>query len=511
MWSEQQQAIFAWFAGGQGNLIVRARAGTGKTTTIIEALKHAPEQRILLAAFNKRIQVELQERISNPAVEALTLHGVGFAAVRRYWERLRVDSRGERALALAESVCGQQAPDPIKRLVAKLVTRAREMAPLADTGDELEALAIECDLTPDDQWAADGWDLERICDLAVEAMEQAADEKPTRTGIDFADMLFLPIRNRWLRPTYDLVIVDEAQDMTAVQLALARGVVKPGGRIAVVGDDRQAIYRFRGADSGALDRLKAELQADELGLTTTYRCGRAIVARAQRLVPDYRAAPDAPCGMVRELERAGLLDAVRPGDFVLSRTNAPLVAVALGLIRRGVRTKIEGKDIGAGLTALVRQLATGKARDSMPAFLERLERWKDREQRRAEAAKLDGKIDEIADRYETMLALCDGVSGIRELEARLADVFADTGGKGSQVVCSSVHRAKGLEAERVFVLADTLRPSVQCEHCRHRHTFGPCKCGCATYHPDALAQREEENIEYVAVTRARAELVMVRG
>src|SRR5690606_5876326 len=158
-------AIFAWFAGGQGNLIVRARAGTGKTTTIIEALKHAPEQRILLAAFNKRIQVELQERISNPAVEALTLHGVGFAAVRRYWERLRVDSRGERALALAESVCGQQAPDPIKRLVAKLVTRAREMAPLADTGDELEALAIECDLTPDDQWAADGWDLERICDL----------------------------------------------------------------------------------------------------------------------------------------------------------------------------------------------------------------------------------------------------------------------------------------------------------------------------------------------------------
>lgn len=509
MWSEQQQAVFEWFQMGVGNLTVRARAGTGKTTTIIEALSYAPESRILLAAFNKRIQVELSERIKNPAAQAQTLHGVGFSAVRRYWERIAVDSRGDRATWLTEAVCEQGAPDPIKRLVSKLHTKGRELLPFANV-DELETLAREFDLEPDDQWVDEGFDLAFVAERAIAAMDLAANTKPA-TGIDFADMLFLPVRNGWLRPTYELVVVDEAQDMSAVQLTLARGVLRAGGRMVIVGDDRQAIYRFRGADANALDRLKSELSADELKLTTTYRCGRAIVARAKTLVPDYEAAPNADAGAVTDTVIEQLPILVRVGDFVLSRKNAPLVKVALSLIRRGVRTKIEGRDIGAGLKALVNRLATGAARDSMPKFLEKLARWREKEIDRAEAAKLESKIEEISDRFETLMALADGVAGIGELRQRLDDLFADTGGRGSQVVCSSVHRAKGLESDRVFVLADTLRPPVACGECNHRHTFGPCKCGCGKYVPDALALREEENIEYVAVTRARRELFMVRG
>ena len=58
-WSEQQESIFGWFREGEGNLVVRARAGTGKTTTIIEAITYAPEEKILLAAFNRKIADEL--------------------------------------------------------------------------------------------------------------------------------------------------------------------------------------------------------------------------------------------------------------------------------------------------------------------------------------------------------------------------------------------------------------------------------------------------------------------
>jgi DNA helicase IV len=101
-----------------------------------------------------------------------------------------------------------------------------------------------------------------------------------------------------------LVIIDEAQDMNASQLLLAMKSCKKGGRIAVVGDDRQAIYGFRGADSNSLDRLKGELVAHELGLTTTYRCPKVVVAGAARLVPDYTAAPAAPEGeMLRPRSR----------------------------------------------------------------------------------------------------------------------------------------------------------------------------------------------------------------
>lgn len=83
VWSNQQNAIFRWFeSGGNGNLVVKARAGTGKTTTIIEAVKRAPEKTILLAAFNKRIAEELTARIGDcPHIEAKTLHAIGFMLV----------------------------------------------------------------------------------------------------------------------------------------------------------------------------------------------------------------------------------------------------------------------------------------------------------------------------------------------------------------------------------------------------------------------------------------------
>lgn len=530
-WSAQQEAIFGWFANsGDGftprtgfakpieqtiaennrkkNAVVRARAGTGKTTTIIEGITRAPEKAILLAAFNKRIQVELSEKITNPNAEALTLHSVGYRAVRRYWEKIGIDNRGQRAIELAEKVCGEQAPDAIKRLVSKLGTKLREGAPFVQPGDDITGVALQFDCVPDEAWEADGYTLDYVCEKAIDTLAVAAATKPVKTGIDFADMLFLPIYNKWLQPMYDLVVVDEAQDMTLVQLLLAQGVCK--GRFCVVGDDRQAIYGFRGADSGSLDRLKAELDAEEFGLNVTYRCGQAIVADAQRLVPDYQAHESNGPGHVARTELDPFYKAVKPGDFVLSRMNAPLVTVALTLIRRGTRAKIEGRDIGAGLKAIVKKLAVGPARSSTPAFLERLANWLERETLRAEKLGNENKVAALVDQYETLVALADGVTGIPELEARLETLFADVAAQGapSQVVCSSVHRAKGLETEAVWMLAETFNPPVACVACRKR----PKTCRCLTgYQPDPMAQREEQNIEYVAITRAKDQLFRVTG
>jgi superfamily I DNA/RNA helicase len=473
----------------------------------VEAINRAKEQSILLAAFNKRAATELAVRLANPCAEALTLHSIGFRAVRRYWEKIGVDSGGKRALALAEAVCGEQAPDAIKRLVSKLCTKAREITPFVTTPEALIPLALQFDCVPDDAWAKDGYDLDYVCAKTLDAVVLAAKVKPTATGIDFADMIFLPLRNQWLRPTYGLVVVDEAQDMTEAQLALARGVC--GGRFCIVGDDRQAIYAFRGADSGSLDRLKAELSAQELGLTITYRCGQSIVARAQRLVPDYEAAASNPEGIITTEKIATLFENVAPGDFVLSRKNAPLVSVALGLIRRGKRAKIEGRDIGAGLKAIVNKLAKGPASSSVPKFLERLDAWREKEITRAEKLKSDAKVEQVADQFETLVALTDGVAGIPELLLRLENLFADDAQAGpSQVVCSSVHRAKGLETDTVWILSETLYPPVACEKCRKR----PKGCTCPDgYVPDPLASREEQNIEYVAVTRAKTTLCLVEG
>src|SRR5215831_18300682 len=152
-WSPEQELIFNWFETPTGrHLVVRARAGCGKTTTIVEGANRAPERSILLAAFNKRIVQELSARVTNPNVTVQTLHSIGYAAVRRFWEGVRADFNSARADALAERVCGAKAPDAIKRLVSKLHTKGREITPHATTPGPLAQLARQFELEPDEQW-----------------------------------------------------------------------------------------------------------------------------------------------------------------------------------------------------------------------------------------------------------------------------------------------------------------------------------------------------------------------
>jgi DNA helicase-2/ATP-dependent DNA helicase PcrA len=501
-WSPQQQAIFDWFEMNapfsDQHLIVRARAGTGKTTTILEAINRAPERSILLAAFNKRIADELQTRMTNPYAIAKTLHGVGLQCVTRYWERVRIlerSGKGQlgRADTLTQAVCGDQFPDPLKRLVSKLHTKAREIHPLAQGPKELIPIAVRYDIEPDDQWEKAGYDVERLARYAFEAMILAAEKKPL--AIDFADMIYLPIRNKWLVPMYDLGVVDEAQDMSYAQLLLFLGVCS--GRMAVIGDDRQAIYAFRGADSGSIDRLKRELQAHELGLTTTYRCAQRIVALASTLVRDFQAAPTNPAGSIEHLSTyEKMIEAVEPGDFILSRKNAPLAAVAMALIRANKRCVVTGRDIGAGLIALLDALAKGPAAQSIPQLIAKIGVWRVKQVERALRNDDEDQAERVNDKADTLITLADGTVSVPELRRRLDSLFSDTHVPESVITCSSVHKAKGLEADRVFVLIDTMLPRLFPGREREREA-------------DPAAEREEENIRYVAYTRAKSTLVLV--
>jgi len=153
----------------------------------------------------------------------------------------------------------------------------------------------------------------------------------------------------------------------------------------------------------------------------------------------------------------------------------------MSLLRAGKRTRVAGRDIGAGLKTLVRKF---KAR-SVPEFLTRVAAWEEREVVRLTAAKRDpAKIDAVHDQAEMLTSLSDGAKNVDEITARIEALFTDDGlGDQGLVTCSSVHRAKGLEANRVFVLRDTLRTN----------------------------SVEEDNISYVAITRAKLSLVYVVG
>jgi superfamily I DNA/RNA helicase len=477
-WSEQQLAVFDWFNTGSGNLAVRARAGTGKTTAIIEGIARAPERTILLAAFNAKIAEELKQRLTNPRAQAKTLHSLGSGIVRGQWEIRDVDrKRGGRLAAKALESAGIESLRDVVRYVDTLVGRAKQT--LVDGFEQMMDTAVDLDLFPEKNWTCDA---QQLAQVALEAMKLSHIHDGT---IDFNDMIYLPIACQWAKPKFDLVVIDEAQDMNASQLRLAQLVSK--GRICVVGDDRQAIYAFRGADSGSLDRLKRELSAKELGLTITYRCPRSVVELAAELVPDFRAAPNAPEGNVEggidvpAYPTSTIKHEAVEGDFVVSRTNAPLARLCLGMLREGKRAKIEGRNVGEQIIDTVRRMRAC----SIPELLEHINEWEEEqvEYLRAEIkdeARREAKIFDLRDYLETMRTLATSTSSMEELDELVTRLFADEIGSDS-IVCSTVHRVKGREAQRVFLLANT-------------------------FYPGGRKNLEEENIHYVAMTRSKETL-----
>jgi hypothetical protein len=131
---------------------------------------------------------------------------------------------------------------------------------------------------------------------------------------------------------------------------------------------------------------------------------------------------------------------------------------------------------------MITDLAKGKASKSIPELLGRLESWQAREIRRIEksGAKYPEQLIElIMSKADCLRELCDGAAGVGELRGRIDDLF-ERNSRGECVVFSSVHKAKGREWEEVFVLADTLRSG-----------------------------GEEDNIAYVAYTRAKSRLTLV--
>lgn len=487
-WSSQQNTIFEWFANPTAdarNLIVRARAGTGKTTTIIEGISRAPEDKILLAAFNKSIAKELSARVSNNA-DVKTLHALGFALIRKNWN-VRVDT--DRAIDLAKRALSKfgGVPWAITSLVRKLHTQGRELAPgvlaleYSDAINRLVRIAEQFDLQPSDEHA--DWDTRKCAAVALDAMRLAAQKTAI---IDFADMIFLPLVHGWVDPKYQLVVVDEAQDMTATQLELAQKSVDPKGRICVVGDNFQAIYAFRGADSGSLDRLKSDLAAKELGLTITYRCPKNVVELAKKIVADFTAHDHAPLGEISTVSADKMVDQAAVGDFVLSRTNAPLVRTCLDLIKSGKPARIRGRDIGKGLKAIIKQLKA----TSVDNLLDKLEDWSTKQivnaiRKIKNDDVLANKIGEIHDQHDVLVALTERLPSpatLDTLNTRLDKIFAENN-MDKIITCSTVHRVKGLESDHVWILADTFK----------------------------MSGNEENNIKYVAITRTKRALTWVVG
>ncbi len=511
-WSEEQEAIYRWFATAMvrengtvrafQNLVVQARAGTGKTTTILEGVVRAPEDRILIAAFNGHIRDEIKRRLFTSRAQAKTLHQLGLGYLYRKWKNAKLDKdlkpRERRGYRLAKDAMSTFFRQYLVESEARRQSGVTEEAPitrgpssdlfysvknLANMGKQLftddpahlQRILRVFNLLPEkaDDFAY-GWTDVHIAQCASKAMTAALEPDPDG-WIDFEDMLWVPLKNKWVFGMYDLVVIDEAQDMNKAQLYLAQRACRRDGRIVLVGDDRQALYGFRGADSHALERTKDDLKAAKLGLHTTYRCPRLIVDLARRLVFDFRSAPEAPDGSIRRANEGHLLEQAMSGDFVLSRINQGIVTLCLKFIKRGQRARILGRSLGEAVVRLLQKFDSVNVGDMLPL----LEAWRGEELLKAQEHDMPERAEYVQDLADVINELATGLTRTVDIEKRCQDLFTDN--SGDSVTLSTVHRIKGLEARCVWILGDTFKVN------------GP----------------EEDNVLYVAVTRSAGELVWV--
>lgn len=502
-WSPYQQNFFDWIRAGTGSCVLVAVAGSGKTTVLVEGSRHMRGS-IASAMYNKSAATEFQGRLAEAGIgnnehRAGTFHSHGFSALRRVYPRAKLDERAKTALLL--DTC--KVPKEFHSFCAKLVSLAKQGAVglLQPEADDATWWGIirHHDLDGDlEDPAAARWCIGWARDM-LERGRAACPEL-----IDFDDMIYMPVVMKTMRVWQnDWLLVDEAQDTNPARRCLARKMLRPGGRAVFVGDPCQAIYGFTGADNDSLDLIRSEFGCAELPLTISYRCPRAVVADAQRLVPHIEASPEAAEGAVHECFLEDLLPTVQPGevsgnraitippverltadDAILCRNTKPLVKLAFKLIRAGTACHVEGREIGAGLLRLATRW---KSVRTMDRLREKLTGYLEQETAKLMAKGQEAQAGALADRVETLLVIMDGCPDLACVEKKIGDLFRD--GEPT-LTLSTIHKSKGREWGRVFILG--------------RSTYMPSKWARQDWQRD-----QERNLEYVAVTRSKGELINV--
>lgn len=518
--SPEQAAYRAALLADTSSLIVNAVAGSGKTTTLVNNLD-ALKGETALIAFNKKIADELTRRVSrlDGMVQLMTrtgtAHSFGFAIYRDgCGGKVKVEGSKVNFL-LKDVLSGYDWGDPMKKssgAIKRLVSLAKnycfgvtgqldfngEQARYPAIGDlyAWEELIYDHGLEAE---LANIWGekiergIQQVIDTAVSVLKMSNNQ---RFMIDFDDMIYLPLlHNMQPKKKFDNVLVDEAQDLNKSRQELCFLLCKPGGRIIAVGDPHQAIYGFTGADNKSLETIAKRTKAIELPLSVCWRCDGAIVREAQKQVKHIRHTDaKAEAGIVREMPYGDdWYEELQPKDAILCRLNKPNVQVAIELLRRGKTPRIEGRDLGQSLLKHAR-LANPEAPplDELRLNLEDYRRHQVmlllNKDKAAQAAYLEDELDALDVLIERCLEV--GQNQLFNLEALCDQLFVDEGNKLNCILLCSVHKAKGLEWPRVYILG--------------RYDYMPFWRA-----EQGWERLQEQNLIYVAVTRAEQELIFV--
>lgn len=480
--TKEQERIFMFTKKRPENILIKAYAGAGKTTTIVEAVKLLPKDKsIMFLAFNKHIKEELATKLPEH-VRCYTTYGLGMSAIKRkYGDRIQFDEFKADKLILKKSKSwGLDEELKSEEEVSIYLNNMKKLCNLCRL-----TLTTKPQYVP---YISERYDIPLSKPKDIKRALKVLDAMTTdRKTFDYTDMIFLPAIDNsiWFFPQ-DYVFVDEVQDLNRCQIRIIEKVLKKDrttkklqGRLISVGDFFQGIYGFNAADEKSFLWFEKFPNTKVLPLSVSFRCSQAVIRKAQEVVPDIKALPDAPEGCVRD---GNVLEEAQSGDFVLCRTTMPLVKLFFEFLTQHKKAIIKGSDIGVHLIELIGKINNI---ETLISF------WENELKSFRKDLKKEGILNPndhsgytaLEDKVMTLLFLTRLADSILDLKYKIKSIFTD---EIQGIVLSTVHKIKGLEADRVFIIRPDLLPMQVAKPWQHI---------------------QEKNLQYVAYTRARLDLI----
>lgn len=483
--TKEQDRIFHVIRNRPENVLIKAFAGCGKTTTIVDAVKLVPtDKSITFLAYNKHIQLELKDKLPEH-VRCYTSYGIGNASIKRKYgdsivfDEFKADKcilKKSKSWDLEEEFKNDEEIGFYLNSIKKLVNLCRLSLTLKE--EFIPYLAERHDIN-----------LQKTKDIkrVLKVLDTMTNDRKT---YDYTDMIYLPAVDNalWMFPQ-DYVFVDEIQDFNRCQIKIVEKMLKRDrvtkkilGRLISVGDFFQGIYGFNAADEKSFKWFEDFQNTKILPLSHSFRCAKNIILKANEIVPDIKALNNAPDGIVRD---GSVLDEADSGDFVLCRTTMPLVKLFFEFLVKHKKAIIKGSDIGVHLVELIGNI---KDIDKLTTF------WNTELSDYRMDLKHKGVLNPLEhsgyvaleDKVSTLLFIAKMSDSIEDLKRNIASIFTD---EIQGIVLSTVHKAKGLEADRVFIVRPDLIPLPNTKSWQYA---------------------QEMNLAYVAITRAKTELIYDR-
>lgn len=467
--TDEQAAIVEAAQSSDRNLLVSALAGAAKTSTLELIAQALPDTEILALAFNKKMATEMQERMPRN-VKAMTLNALG----HRTWmdatgRRLKINSSKTYELAnelvrsrpsAEQSVLWETFAELIRiidfgKACGYIPSGHFDRAKRLMDNDEFFG-HLEQRLSPVEE--------ELIIEASLQSLNMAM-----KGDCDYNDQILMPTVFHGAFPRYPLVLVDEAQDLSALNHAMLRKLAKR--RVICVGDPCQAIYGFRGAHEESMSLLREEFDMQELPLTISFRCPQEIVKHVRWRAPQMKWPEWAKVGEVRTLS-SWTSDTLPDDAVIICRNNASLFNIAIKLLKTGRSCELHGRDVVASITKVMRKF--GGHDLPQHTVLEKIETWLAVEMEKNKVRA----HDRLRDRAKCMKVFA--VEG-----ATLGDALAyaqHLSQLRSPLKLMTGHGAKGLEFDHVYFL--------------DQHLIGK--------------DEQEPNLRYVICTRARETLTYIR-